>query len=335
MTRPAFPPGVITRFEGIGARSLGHRVVPRRAGADLDLAVRRAEAARREIASDYEARYGEPLDTYRLGARHAEVLERFHAHPAIGEALTALGHPPELAARLGLPWWNESGCTERGFHPSADRVMVELEPRHSFETQLVRSGVPIGGASASVAGLLRTAPEPAHPAGAYVVGLRGGASYPNTYMLPVGALQMTPALSAGETTVFDVFVETELREELGFGEEMLEGAELRARYLDMPREREATYLFELRCRLGAEEVAAAWRRNRSEDRAEHRELRFVGAEPDEVRAFVTTFYRGAVPNELDRPDAERRLLHTGALALAAAAELPIELLQRLATGSEL
>lgn len=326
---PATSRGALFREEylarypkGIGAVNLRHaysdtRTGPSGAPIDFKGAVLMLDELKADVAGWYKARTGKAFDPYALGADTDAVRERFWSDRrfAIAFSFLQLGQSDIRKARI--PWWNELAGTETGHRKDGDGYLLSLGPRHSLETQLVRSGVARDICSVSVAGLIMSAD------GMAVIGLRGGATYPNTYHVNAGALGITEGVRNGSTGVYDFYREKELGKELGLTDGDISGAFMHARLYDTSIENGTMYVFLVRTGLTFRELESRYESNIDEDKGEHTRLVGVDASDTGIMGFIAAKYRGIVANKDGRGGNERFLLHPGAMALLSLTGRPL------------
>ncbi len=307
-------------FEGCSAHDLTHTVSPERFDSkghpiQFDAVTQLIGSLRAEVSQRYLQAHSEPINFLSLGARAAEVRNRFYRDPRFQQACDVLEISPDQYAQIPLPWWSVKGCAEGNFDESALRT--DLVPRHSYETQLMRHGVTLPIKNVSVAGLVLSAPNAESPNGKVMLGIRAGLSYPQTYHLFAGALQCLPELMGGRASIFDTFCNTEFQNELGMTLADIAGASFHARLYDTAIENGVYYLFKVQMGLSAEELTRRWEDNPHVDQGEHHRPIFVDAQREPILSFIREHYRGLVSDKPNRTASERCLLHPAALGLAA------------------
>lgn len=324
---------------GYSIDAIRHVYTPDRIGLHgQQMDFRRAEELLTEVDSEVRARYfartAVTMNMYDPAVA-AAVRPRYWEHPSTATAFRALGLPTEFISRAYIPWWNERAAHESGVIISPDRIIVEIAPRHSIETQLRRSGCDIPVRNISVGGLVITAPSEEHPCGEIILGLRGGLTARNTFHIPAGALKLTDELMRGTKSMADYLIDAELYEEFGIRPLHISSLRPLARYTDASGGLEVYYTFTARLNLSFDELCAAWSANHHEDRQEHQALIAVDARPAQVVSFITKWYRGKARDTNDRPDSERCLLHAAAVAMAVYAGVdPQKLLRPLCRADE-
>ncbi|MEK6979607.1 MAG: hypothetical protein AABW86_05265 [Candidatus Micrarchaeota archaeon] len=324
-------PDVILKYPpGIDAKRLAHRYTEERLGRDgkqinFSAAVLLLDTARENMESWFETKTWKSFqqERFRLGTMAEEVREQFYSDSRMQDAMGLLGMDPAQRTGIKVPWWNELAANEIGHEIKDGAPFVVLGPRHSYETQLVRSGIQIGITSVSVGGIVRTVD------GFIVVGIRGGSSYPNTFHINAGALGLTRGIIDGSSSIYDFYLAKELEAELGIQQNEIYAATIHARIFDRIIENGPMYIFYIRTRLSLQELQERHRREVGEDSGEH--TRFIGLRNNKmvVWSFLAENYRGNVENRQERPDSERRLLHPGALALLSTTTFPILVLENL------
>ena len=263
----------------------------------------------------------EKMDTLKLsGDRLAMVREKFWGDERFSQAYALLELDPTHQRKISLPWWNDVVAGELEHKLLDERVAHStFAPAHSFETQLLRAGIPAKTKPVSTDGIIVTAPEDHAPKGYVIVGLRGGASFRNTYhLVAAGALDAPDRFKNGLVSVYDMFKEKEITPELGIGAPEITSAIVHARLTEHVISKGGiTYLFVVQTNLRKDELVDRWRNNRSPDKAEHLQLVPIHNGELGVQEFVHQHYRGVVENRQARTDDEQFLLHPGALGLAA------------------
>lgn len=265
---------------------------------------------RLDVECWYQEKTGQSMDTYNLGNMLDSVQNRFWLDERFKTAFDILGVPYSEREGVKIPWWNEVAGGELEHRVDGDSIQVKLGPRHSYETQLIRSGYQIPIKSVSVGGIILSND------GHLVIGLRGGKTLPNTYHINAGALRVTDGLKSGEESIYDIFKRVELEPEFGIGDGDIGKVTVHSRIMDYSIERGPMYNFLVLTNLSREELRERWEANQDEDKKEHKEILFVSASPDAVNRFIRDNYKGVCKNKIDRADNERYLLHQGALSLA-------------------
>ncbi|MBU1887121.1 MAG: hypothetical protein ABIJ10_05065 [Candidatus Micrarchaeota archaeon] len=272
------------------------------------------EGIRRDVSSWYKKETGEEMNTYELGDLFNTVRARFRNHENFRRALSLLCINRNDADKIVIPWWNEIAASEVrcDISPDLESQSIALEPRHSYETQLVRSGVDIPGISSiSVYGVILTSDNQ------LILTLRAGVSYPNTYHLPAGALGLTDDMINQRESIYDFFLREELQREVGIQLTDVNSAHFIARIFDPTIDKGSGYVFLVRTGLTATEVGECYASNKDLDKGEHSKLIPIHATNEAILSFIRAHYKGAVENRRDRSDDEQYLLHPGALCLVA------------------
>src|SRR3989344_1641254 len=288
---------------------------------DFDQVQSLLASLRADVEQWYAGETGKQMDTYDLGEMLHAVQQRFWSDSRFQQAFDLLELPSEKKESVPIPWWNEVAGGEVEHDP--DSIHVLLGPRHSYETQLIRSGHHLPIKSVSVAGLI------ASNDGHLVIGLRGGKSYPNTYNINAGALRVTEGLRRGEESIYDVFKQLELAPEFGLRNEDVAGATIHSRIMDFAIDRGPMYNFLVQTRLSWFQLGQRWLENIEKDKAEHQEIYYIGANPQDINQFIRNTYIGICANRVNRKRHEIHLLHPGALALASYSGLPVSELRAL------
>ncbi len=278
---------------------------------DFRKAQRLLEELRCTIAQEYKRETGDEFNGFALGDRSDSIRRRFWEDMRFKDALNVLGHDISQAEKIRIPWWNEIAASEAGHEFQGDSATVLLTPRHSYETQLMRSGVSIGIRNVSVGGIVITSD------GLVAIGLRAGATLPNTYHVAAGALGLTPGIMAGASSMYDFFVAYELGPEFGVRRNDVIEASVVSRTETNTGDMDVMYTFHVRTNLGRGALNARYEGNFDADRGEHTRLVFIKDDPAALWEFIKAHYRGLAANNEQRPDSERLLLHSGALPLAA------------------
>jgi len=314
-----FSPNVIIRYPaGLKPEQLKHVFDPsgRKTVGGKAIDFRRValllEGANNDVVQNYEKEFGIKFDKYKLGERTGWVQAQFHEDARFLEAINLLGHSEQQAQLIKLPWWNEVACSEVGHKRRGGVVTITIAPRHSYETQLMREDVQIGGVqNVSVAGIAITTD------GWIAIGLRKGASYSNTYHINAGALGLTEGIMDGSQSIYQFFLEKEQRAEFGTRMESIEKVELGSRVVDRVLDKGTMYVFNVGVNVTFDELQKQYEGNMDEDKGEHTRLVAIRDSPEAIWKFVEQHYRGDVQSRDDRKDSERFLLHPGALALVA------------------
>jgi hypothetical protein len=309
------------------AENLKHSYVDFRTGIngrkiDFDEVHTLLRTLRSDVNDWYQEETRQPMDTYKLGQMLDAVQQKFWSDERFKSALDLLGLPYEKRKDVKMPWWNEVAGGELEHRVDSDGIHVKLCPRHSYETQLIRSGHPISVKSVSVGGIIMSEDY-------IVIGLRGGKSFPNTYHINAGALRVTEGLKRNEETIHDIFKKVELEPEFGVQEKDISESTLISRVMDYSIEQGPMYVFLVKTNLSTDQLTERWKINQDEDKKEHIELRFVRASPDSVNLFIRKSYVGLCENSLSRASNERYLLHPGALGLASFSGMPVSELKNL------
>jgi len=286
---------------------------------------------RTAVEAWYEQETCQKMNTYALGDKIDAVRTQFWRDERFREAfrLLELDYDKDHT-KATIPWWNEVAAGELDYreYPDIHGVGLVIGPRHSLETQLMRSGIPRPVKNISVGGIIVTT-EP-DSIGYAVLGLRGGAAYANTYHINAGALMATEGFKRGLQTVYDIFRQKELLPEFGIADRDVVSAQLGSRIYDHVIDKGPMYVFVVKTHLTKKELHERWKANLDPDKAEHDEPVYISDNPYAVQAFIRENYRGVVVNR-KRADHERYLLHPGALALAAYSGMPVSELRTLFT----
>lgn len=271
----------------------------------------------------YKEQTGQPMDTYNLGAMLSAVQGRFWSDERFKSSFKLLGLPYDKREDVKIPWWNEIAVGELEHRLDSGKIQVTLAPRHSYETQLIRSGHQIPIKSVSVGGLILSSD------GYLVIGLRGGDTWQNTYHINAGALQVTEGLKTGKESIYDIFKKVELKPEFGIQDGDIKEATIHSRIMDYSIEQGPMYIFLVKTNLSSEDLRERWNTNQDEDKKEHQEVVFIPANPRDVDEFIRKNYRGICENKIGRQDTERYLLHPGALSLASFSGMSLSKLKGL------
>jgi len=319
-----FAPDALTRYPpGLDASKLAHRYTDTRLdskGRQIDFAGIKVmlDSLKTDVARWYTEETGEKFNGYTLGSMIHAVRRKFWEDPRFEQVFTALeldqGHIPKVQ----IPWWNEVGAAELGHEYDATGVRVLLGPRHCIEApQLTRAGVDSDVLAVAVTGMPKTSD------GYLMVGLRGGVSYRNTYQVNGGALGLTDEIKAGKISIYDFFKAKELIPETGIRDADIEKAEICARIMDESIDNGPQYLFLVHLRIDLQHMMERFEQNPHSSKAEHQCFVPVPATVPGVLEFLKENYRGLVANNEERGNHERRLLHSGAVALLTSVGLPL------------
>lgn len=278
-----------------------------------------------ELKKDVEEKYrkiaGKEFNRYELGEHINIVRKMFWEDSRFLQVFEMLELNPAHAEKTSIPWWNEISASELNHSFDGNSVMVELGPRHSLETQLVRKGIELPIKSISVGGLIETND------GFVVIGLRGGATYSNTYHINAGALRLTESLKSGDSSIYDFYKKGELEAEFGLSESGIKEVNLLSRIFDFAIDNGPMYVFIVKTELDFSQIEKLYEANIDIDKGEHTKL--VSIPCDSVMDFIKEHYRGLVENKDNRKDDERYLLHPGALALLSYTKYPLSELENL------
>jgi len=267
----------------------------------------------------YINKVGKEMDTYNLGDGVEEVRENFRGSVLFKKACFELGLKKEHFDKISLPWWIEINAGEFKYELTDNIAKVSLRPMHSFQTQLSRQGIGNPIKSIGIDGLVFAAPDSESENGYITLGVRGGASYPNTYhVVAAGTLSITDKIKTGEQSIQNLWEESELRPELGnLLEKRILSVRPSARIIDhLLNNGNSTYVFSAQTDLTRDEITQLWVENKSPDQKEHNSLFFIPATPEDVNKFILANYYGKVENRNWRKDADRVLLPNAALDLA-------------------
>jgi len=244
--------------------------------------------------------------------------------PQMKEVFNLLSLDYNDLGKIYLPWWNEEAGREIRTECAPGRARAILGSRHSYQTQLLRSGAPAPGiAGVSVAGIVMPSD------GSIAIGLRSGLSYANTFHLCAGALKATAGLKDGAESVYDIFAGHELLPEFGISQSDVADASLLSKTVAYGGDRDTSFVFLVRLKLGAEETIARFSQNTHEAKGEHSTVVLVPGSASGIGGFVKSFYRGAAEDNPDRKFAERALLPQCAGPLVDYAGLPFRMLEKL------
>lgn len=333
-----FSDSVITSFpEGSSRENLFHLYKKNRRGVDIEAALGMAGQAYREVVAWYENLYGEKFDKFNLKDRVDSVRQRFMLSRSFIESLNALRVEPNDTHKVNLPWWVESLAGETKCNVHGEDIHSTFAPMHSYEFQLLRSGVMPKGEPVSGVGIDGVVLTGGNSKRKVIMGVRAGSSYSNTlHVLSGGSLRATDNFKNGTESIYDIFVREELKPEMGdLQETSIRSIVPIARTKDVNRwNGDVTYVFRVETNLEEDEAVDLWVKNPHRDKAEHSELVFVPSDRSSIRKFISLTYRGKVENRGSRKDDDRYLLHTGALDLCAFAGLsPSELRDSYKEGS--
>ncbi len=325
-----FPSDVVRSFPGLSAVDLKHVCLEQREdhrvkGVNIRAAQTLLLQAKREINHWYRQTYGKPFNSFELGEERSAVVRKYHEHWNFKKACQTLGLSSDQASQIALPWWTEIACSEVALDSSA---CATLAPRHSYETLMMRLGATFPIRNVSVFGIIRSAPDADSPTGHLMFGLRGGLSYPGTHHVNAGALAMTGRLRSGHALIYDHF-RAELGAEFGLRNSHIESATFLGRIFDGAIENGACYTFEVTTRATKGDLYNLWKLNKNRDKGEHTKPVFLPADSENVKKFLADRYRGLVGNKKDRSEHEAYILHPGAIALATAADVPLDYLKDL------
>jgi len=308
-----FAPETIQVLGNLPVEDLTHSYSDKRKGSDgnpipFDGITRMLAELRTDVEQWHQQEYGIEMDTFNLGERAKAVKNRFYQDTRFQRAFSLLGLNQEDMEKAKIPWWNEVAAGELDYKLTKPGVHVQFGPRHSLETQLMREGVEIPVQNVSVGSLVLIE-------NSLFLGLRGGASYPNTYHINAGALKAEDSFKTGKSSVYDMFVKHELTPEFGLTQQDLQSTTLLSRIDDKVIDKGPMYVFLVKPNLTEQQVYEKWSSNLDQDKAEHNQLVSIEANPDSVNTFIRATYKGQVENR-SRSNNERLLLHPGALALA-------------------
>ncbi|MCB0337350.1 MAG: hypothetical protein KDD62_13635 [Bdellovibrionales bacterium] len=275
-----------------------------------------------DVAAWYQHEYGKEFNPFHLGDQIQQVREKFYGDQRFANACALLHISADDYSKITLPWWSVKGVAEQAFDPK--QVHVELVPRHSYETQLMRKGVDMPIKNVSVACLPVSMPDPDHPNGQVMIGLRAGASFAGTMHVFAGALQASPQLISGEKSIYDVFRETEFKNELCLEEGFIRDISLQSHLHETAIENGAYYVFQVQTSLTPAQLEQQWRDNPNKDRDEHAKPIFLDIDKSAISEFLAEHYRGLVADKPGRLASEQYLLHPAALALMALVDIPVE-----------
>jgi len=288
--------------------------------------IEKAASLLRSLISDsvawFRSSQGEDFDRYDLS--HGAVMKpRMWNDERMREALHMLGLPQDQVQKLYLPWWNEIAGSETGMRLEEGGVHAVLGARHTYQSQMMRQGLDIPGiCSVSVAGFVHTSDD------RLVIGLRGGANFPNTYYFSAGALAMAPLVQSGGMQIYRFFLNEELRKEYGMMREDVSKAELLCKVVLEGADRDTSYVFVTYTPLPLSQVLQRYASNNDPDKKEHNGLE--GIRPDEVTSFVREFYKGTAINDQKRTFEQRVLLPQGAGPLLLYSGADLSLMDELA-----
>ena len=309
-----FAQDTIQVFQNISAESLTHSYSDERTNSQgepipFDEITKILKGLKQDTEEWYLKEFKEPMNTYKLGERTKQVLNKFYTDSRFKQAFELLELDFKDHPHATIPWWNEIAAGELDYSLTESGINLRLGPRHSLETQLMRAGIERPVKNVSVGSIILTKDN------FLVFGLRGGASYPRTYHINAGSLKIDENFKQGKSTIYYVFKENELKKEFNLTEEDLSSTTLHSRTFDRIIDQGPMYNFLLQTNLYKDSLYEKWSANPDLDKAEHDSLVFVPANPPAINQFIKTNYRGQVENR-PREDNERYLLHPGALALA-------------------
>jgi len=310
------------------ARALRHKYRSERLdskGKEIDFD--RVQKILASLGSDVDAWHieqtGQPMDTYNLGEMLVPVQKKFWEDPRFETAFELLGLPYNKKENIQIPWWNEIAGGELEHKVNSEGIEVKLGPRHSYETQLIRSGHQMPIKSVSVGSLIMSSDD------YLMLGLRGGNTLPNTYHINAGSLQVTDGLKTGKQSIYDILKCAEVEPEFGIQNGDIKEATIHSRIMDYSIERGPLYNFLVKTNISSDKLKQRWERNPNEDKKEHQAIIFIPANPQDVNKFIRDKYTGICENRSDRGVNERYLVHPGALSLASFSGMPISELRKL------
>ncbi len=325
----AYGQDIIQLFpEGMYPEQLTHTYLPERVSETgkqipIDQVHSIIEEVKQERISAYEKSTGIKFNSLTLGKDIVEVRNGFLEHPAFREAVTLLGVDfDEAKPFINLPWWNEKGVGESKceINPQERTVHLTFVPSHSLETQLTRAGFDLSVKPSAVDGIILAKPDNESQKGYVTLGVRGGASYPNTYhLMATGALRASSRFKEGKENIYDLFRRDELLKELGdVADTKINRVIPFAKVKDyIINKGGSTYLFIVETDLTKEEIRGVWEKNDSPDKKEFSEIFFIPANKNAINDFLNKNYRGIIENRYDRKDNERYLINPGAVDLCA------------------
>lgn len=298
-----------------------------------------------EIQSDvsawYEGKFGVQFNRFQLGNERQEVRLEFLNHKKFDEVLDLLGIDVAIKDKIRLPWWSEVAMLEVNTSSYENEVKVLFTPVHSFHIQLLRSKdltedekgkLPVSGHTVTVSGLLTTTPSSDAPNGKIAIGIRGGATLPNTIHMVAGAAKYSEEMIGNNPpTLKDIFTKTELKEETGYQADRSSVTPL-ARFVDAglaPPPGDANYCFLVKTGLSEAALRETWGGNKDTDKDEHQNLLFINNDPASIRNFLESMYFGISENRNERTRDQMELLYPAAVALCAHAGIPLRELERI------
>ena len=322
-----FSSDVLTRYSsGLDASRISYRYTSTRRdskGGQIDFSRIKGmlDTLKADVAQWYGAETGREFNGYTLGNMIGAVRQRFWEDPRFEEVFRTLELDLSHIPKVQIPWWNEIGAAELE-HKHDKGVQVLFGPRHCIEApQLTRAGVDSKILPVAVAGLPKTSD------GYLMIGLRGGVSYSNTYQTSAGALGFDE-IKAGKISIYEFFKTRELVPETGIRDADIEKAEVYARIMDRSIDNGPQYFFLVHLNIDSNEALERFEKNPHPSKAEHQCFVAVPATEGGVLNFLQENYKGIVANREDRGDDERRVLHSGAVALLASVGLPLSWLKR-------
>lgn len=307
---------------------LTHTYTPERKGEDgkpmqFDRVGELLSSLRSDVESWYIQKTGQPkMDTYNLADLANDVRKKFYGDERFKEALMLLGIDwNQHHKKITIPWWNEIIAGELSHKVKEDgTIHATYGPGHSYETQLMRAGIERSIRDVGIDGVVLAAPDEESPEGYVVVGIRGGESYPNCrHLVGTGKLKASKEFMSGKESIWDIYFRQELGPELweGIGKDITSATVFARTHDHMINRGNPTYLFLIKLALTREEVRKKWRENKDPDKAEHKEIEFIPANPQAIRGYLAKYYRGKVENRKNRKEEEEYILGPGAMDLAA------------------
>ncbi len=275
-----------------------------------------------ELIEWYVSKFDKPFNPYKLGTDFQTVQKQFWNSSKFKSALELLKIPLSKKEKIYLPWWNELACAELNHKYNETEVNLNLTLRHSYETQLIRSGELFPIKSVSVGGLILTKDNQ------LLIGIRGGNTYPNTYHINAGSMSLTKGMKLNNESIFELFYNTELNPEMGIEKEDIANSFIYSRIMDYAIENGPMYNFLVKTNLSSKELSNKWKNNVHSDKQEHKEIFFINSESESINYFIKTNYRGAetsLQNNSGKP-----LLHSGALCLASVSGMSLNELKFIA-----
>ena len=320
---------VLTRYpSSLKAEQLRHKFSEHRLGATgrpipFERVFVLLDELNRDITEWHEEETGERFNRYRLAERIDRVRQKYWEDQRFVEAFKLLGLDPLYIERIRLPWWNEIAANEVAHTTESDGILVQIGQRHSFETQLVRSGIDLPITSVSVGGIIETCD------GFIVIGLRGGVAFPNTYHINAGALGITEGIKNGAESIYDFYGKRGLLAEFGLSDDCIASATVLSRVMDYSIENGTMYVFYIKTNLSFGELETQYESNLDIDKGQHTRLICIRNTPEEIMRFIRQNYKGVITSREDRKDNERYLLHPGALALLSHTNMPLDALRSI------